>query len=426
MPSPEDVLLSLLREPVAAIAYAALLHIRAARPEAYVLETSESLFDPSGLVAAGEAELSVDATVPASWDHEWGGDEEPVRRSLASSWTSVVWRGERVEVVRVVYVADLREVRRSLVVARDRELAEAFLQAVCAHAAEVRDTVLVYANGCWNKSRELYAAVARATFDDVVLADGLAERLRRDFDLFVASRERYAAWGIPWKRGALFLGPPGNGKTSAIKALVRHLGLPCLYVQSFVAPNLPPQVAIRDVFARARRIAPCVLVLEDLDALVTDETRSFFLNELDGFATNTGLITLGSTNHAERLDPAIVDRPSRFDRKYHFDLPGEDERRRYVLAWNDRLSGALQLSEAQAVEVAHATDGFSFAYLKELFAASLMRLAADEGEAGLADMLAAEGAALREQMRTSELIPEPAPTIAEEIDPYAAYRRRRR
>lgn len=69
------------------------------------------------------------------------------------------------------------------------------------------------------------------------------------------------------------------------------------------------------VFGKAREMAPCVLILEDLDALINDRNRSYFLNQLDGFEANDGIIVIGTTNHFERLDPAISTRPSRFDRK---------------------------------------------------------------------------------------------------------------
>jgi SpoVK/Ycf46/Vps4 family AAA+-type ATPase len=69
------------------------------------------------------------------------------------------------------------------------------------------------------------------------------------------------------------------------------------------------------VFRKARAEAPCVLILEDLDSLINDSNRSFFLNQLDGLENNDGLLVIGSTNHYDRLDPAITKRPSRFDRK---------------------------------------------------------------------------------------------------------------
>jgi transitional endoplasmic reticulum ATPase len=70
-----------------------------------------------------------------------------------------------------------------------------------------------------------------------------------------------------------------------------------------------------EVFNKARQLSPCVLVLEDLDSLVDDANRSFFLNQLDGLEGNDGLLVIGTTNHFDRLDPGISMRPSRFDRK---------------------------------------------------------------------------------------------------------------
>lgn len=69
------------------------------------------------------------------------------------------------------------------------------------------------------------------------------------------------------------------------------------------------------VFSKARQTAPCVLILEDLDSLINDQNRSFFLNEMDGLQGNDGLLVIGTTNHFDRLDPGLSTRPSRFDRK---------------------------------------------------------------------------------------------------------------
>jgi AAA+ superfamily predicted ATPase len=266
----------------------------------------------------------------------------------------------------------------------------------------------VFSGGCWQRSRELWQAIQQASFELLVLAGDLGERLRADFEEFLAARADYERWGVPWKRGALFVGHPGTGKTMCIKSLVRHLGLPVLYVQSFKSSYQPEQSCIRDVFARARRVAPCVLVLEDLDALVTAPARSFFLNELDGFAANQGIVTIGSTNHPEKLDPALVDRPSRFDRKYHFDLPAAPERRRYLEQWNGRVAPEMRLDARALDSLADATAGFSFAYLKELFAASLMRFASGRGKGTLAEVAAREAVALRAQMTTTNVVPEVA------------------
>jgi SpoVK/Ycf46/Vps4 family AAA+-type ATPase len=92
------------------------------------------------------------------------------------------------------------------------------------------------------------------------------------------------------------------------------LGFAPLYVKSFQHWQ-GEEVAMQEVFDKARQLAPCVIVLEDLDALITDRNRSFFLNQLDGLQGNDGLLVIGTTNHFDRLDPGLSTRPSRFDRK---------------------------------------------------------------------------------------------------------------
>ena len=72
---------------------------------------------------------------------------------------------------------------------------------------------------------------------------------------------------------------------------------------------------MEEVFSKARILAPCVIILEDLDSLINDRNRSFFMNQLDGIAGNDGLLLIGTTNHMDRLDPGLSTRPSRFDRK---------------------------------------------------------------------------------------------------------------
>ena len=138
-----------------------------------------------------------------------------------------------------------------------------------------------------------------------------------------------------------------------------------------------PEYAIREIFVKARQSTPCLLIFEDLDSLIKDGVKSFFLNEVDGLESNEGLMMLGSTNHLERLDAGISKRPGRFDRKYHFVLPALPERVKYCDYWRSKLSNNKivdfppKLSEA----IAKITEGFSFAYLKESFVSSLLAIA---------------------------------------------------
>ncbi|MGH2347818.1 MAG: AAA family ATPase, partial [Chloroflexota bacterium] len=214
----------------------------------------------------------------------------------------------------------------------------------------------------------LFKALGQATFETLVLDGTLKQEILDDVRRFFAARELYESYGVPWKRGILFLGPPGNGKTHAVKAVINAVAQPCLYVKS-----VANTAAILEVFEQARRSAPCVLVLEDLDTLVVQSQRSVLLNELDGFAVNAGILTLATANHPEKLDPALIDRPSRFDRKYHFELPAHDARSAYIRSWNASLQPALQISEKTIADLVAETEGFSFAYLKELFVSATMR-----------------------------------------------------
>jgi transitional endoplasmic reticulum ATPase len=133
------------------------------------------------------------------------------------------------------------------------------------------------------------------------------------------------------------------------------------------------------------------LVFEDLDSIVSDNVRSFFLNQVDGLNNNDGILMIGSTNHLERLDPGISKRPSRFDRKYLFPNPNFAERTLYAEFWRKKLLGddadeyldekmkeKIEFPEKMCKAVAGITDGFSFAYIQEAFVASLLAIAAKE------------------------------------------------
>ena len=160
------------------------------------------------------------------------------------------------------------------------------------------------------------------------------------------------------------------------------------------------------MFQKARESAPCLLVLEDLDTLVTPKNRSFLLNEMDGFASNAGILTIGTANSPEKLDPALAERPSRFDRRYKFERPALEERDRYLRLYTERLDPSLRLGET-AAEVAAVTEGYSFAYLKELVLSGMMAWISEGGDGRFADALLAQAESLGAQM-ANEPPPSPA------------------
>jgi AAA+ superfamily predicted ATPase len=315
-----------------------------------------------------------------------------------NAWFNVLWRGHLLDVLFLTWHEEGYRERHHWIIADTRRIAEDFLGAVCAWSSEVRGEILVYDGGEWRKNRELFDEIKSASFENLILPADFKREIRDDFARFFASRAVYEKHGIPWKRGVLLIGPPGNGKTHTVKALVNETKQPCLYVKSFKACWGTDHDRIRSVFIRARKTTPSIVVLEDLDSLIDKENRAFFLNELDGFATNTGVVVLATTNHPEKLDPAILDRPSRFDRKYYFTLPAASERLAYVVAWNQSLEPDLMLSEPALTKTVEATEGFSFAYLKELFLSSMMQWIAERGSGRMDAIMLNRATVLREQM----------------------------
>jgi len=139
-----------------------------------------------------------------------------------------------------------------------------------------------------------------------------------------------------------------------------------------------------------------MLVLEDVETIVTDETRSYFLNEIDGLENNNGILIVATTNFLNKLDPGLTKRPSRFDRKYFFPLPNKHERSLYAEFWREKVNKSqrgnkdkdyssddghdgedvgVEFPKLLCAEMARITDGFSFAYMQEAFVASLLTIA---------------------------------------------------
>jgi ATPase family associated with various cellular activities (AAA) len=379
----------ILREPMTVMGYELSRRLAALFPDEGVLEGVAPIFNVQAFADAGLCALVPRTEPHGQWTTFWAGPGFGNMQRPQQAVFDVTWEGERMTLL-IMHFADQNSQYHYYLMAREREIADRFHDAVCSFNTQVaEDELLVFDVNGWNKDEALFAAIKNATLDTLILAGSLKEIILHDLSQFFASRDTYAEYAVPWKRGVLFVGPAGNGKTHAIKALVNALGQTCIYVKTFGGGGPQDQMMIRTIFERARTTAPCIIVLEDLDSFITPSNRSYFLNELDGFAGNDGILTLATTNHPERLDPAIVDRPSRFDRKYPFDLPGGEERTRYIEQWNLSLRPALQLSAGGVERVALQTDGFSFAYLKELFLSATMRWI-ETGEHGAMDVIMSE------------------------------------
>ncbi|KAG7527272.1 hypothetical protein FFLO_07102 [Filobasidium floriforme] len=287
--------------------------------------------------------------------------------------------------------------------------ADLLILEIAAWNSEVRDAILVFDSGYWQVDRKLWDSVQKADWKDVILPTPLKSSVRHEYRSFFSSERIYKDLDVAWKRGVIFLGPPGNGKTISVKAMMRGVAngegvgketKRVLYVRSFHT-YAGDEYGIKQVFERARREAPCLVVFEDIDSLITDNNRSFFLNEVDGLEDNDGLLMLATTNHFDRLDPALSNRPSRFDRKYTFPDPNKSERRQYAVYWQDKLANndRIKFPNKLLDEFAAKTDGFSFAYMKEAFVSALLILAGDEtNDLTFPRELMAQVAALRKEL----------------------------
>jgi hypothetical protein len=208
-------------------------------------------------------------------------------------------------------------------------------------------------------------------WDDLIVAPSLGSDLRRQVETFFTSRDAFVRLRVPHRRGILLTGPPGNGKTTAIRIVASRRPEP-FYLFSLTEES--ERFQLDEAFDQAAYDAPSILCFEDVDSLFEKPgTLSHFLNRMDGLHPLDGVLVLATTNHPEKLDAAILERPSRFDRVYLLGNPGPDERRRYL-----RRAWGAGYDEA----VIAWTEGFSLAQLKEVIVSASLE-AVDQGLHGV-------------------------------------------
>jgi hypothetical protein len=227
---------------------------------------------------------------------------------------------------------------------------------------------------------------------DSVVLDATARRMvRTDFELFFQREQWFRQHNLPYRRGYLFWGAPGNGKSATIRVMAAHP-----YIQPYTLDLSDAEEKSRDVlrtFETAAQNTPALVILEDLDrAFPTEGKRtqkrtavSFqtLLNCLDGVGSQDGVIVVATANDPTCLDPAILKRPGRFDRVVQFRNPDADLRREYYKRLSPTLVGVQ-------FEVAiEQTEGFSFAQLRETYILGSQSAFEHGREVGVADFIEA-------------------------------------
>lgn len=400
----EAQLLHALRSPANAVATDLTAAMGRLRPGSFIAYTEHHAFDPMEFAQLGQATITPRPDVPSllHWGRTESGND--VWTSARQGWFDVRWAGTAVELVAVTYgIAGACPETCWWLIGPDEAAVKAFFLAVCRYTEDVHGQVLVFNDGEFSKSTELHRSVKNASWDDLVLPGTLARDIRADARRFFERKAFYESHRLPWKRGLLFIGPPGNGKTHSVRALLNELDRPVIFVRGFQGRNSTVAGGIAQIFERARRMAPAVVVLEDLDCLIDDGSRSLLLNELDGVARNHGLFVVATTNHPEKLDRSLLDRPSRFDRKFHFPLPDAEVRRAYLSMLTAREAEALQLS-AQAIDaLVERTNGFTFAYLKELLLNASLTWADEDGARAFETVARETVSLLKADLKTADV-----------------------
>jgi cell division protease FtsH len=216
------------------------------------------------------------------------------------------------------------------------------------------------------------------TFADVAGYEGAKSEIAEVVD-FLKKPERYARAGALVPRGVLMVGPPGTGKTLLARAVAGEAAVPFFsvtgsgFVELFVGVGAS---RVRDLFEQARKRAPAIIFIDEIDAIgqrragsgavVSNDEREQTLNqllaEMDGFEPSAGIVVLAATNRPEILDPALL-RPGRFDRQVTIPLPNVTERAA-ILAVHSR--GKKLAPDVNLDAIARGTPGFSGADLANL------------------------------------------------------------
>ena len=211
-------------------------------------------------------------------------------------------------------------------------------------------------------------------FDDVAGEDEAKENLAEIVD-YLHDPRKYSDVGASMPKGVLLVGPPGTGKTMLAKAVAGEAGVPFFamsgseFVEMFVGMGASK---VRDLFKQAKEKAPCIVFIDEIDAIgkkregqlggndEREQTLNQLLTEMDGFDSNNGVIILAATNRPESLDPALT-RPGRFDRRVPVELPDLAGREAILKVHAKKIKAAADVDFHTIARMAVGTSGAELA-----------------------------------------------------------------
>lgn len=229
----------------------------------------------------------------------------------------------------------------------------------------------------FGQSKAKLANLSKVRFKDVAGLREAKQELMEEVD-FLRNPEKFRALGAEIPKGVLLVGPPGTGKTLLAKAVAGEAGVPFFtisaseFVEMFVGVGAS---RVRDLFTKAKRTAPCIIFIDELDAIgrqrgaglggghdEREQTLNQILVEMDGFDTDASVIVMAATNRPDVLDPALL-RPGRFDRRVVVDLPTRQERLEVLEIYTNKKPLAEKIN---LDDIAGQTAGLSPADLKNV------------------------------------------------------------